>query len=347
MTISATSNASVQVPAQSSVPPAQSSTATGTQTATSANAQPTDTVTISDAGRLVLANGSPADAASDAPNMQDPQVAAFYSQIATVMDTSGNTSQEDQLTAYVSLWNTMETGFPQGLGTDAGQQFEDALANSPIGQLQHQLSNSYLTAGFNAFQMGSTNNASAIASAQLGVVSGWSDFDKSVFFQTNVDEKLQVGGGHFGSVDNWIASLQEVAGSSDGSAAAAQTTVPVGLTDEQKSDVAAVIGSNTTPAATNSTEAATSNAPSVAPAPVDAETALAQGVVQLLTNAEKSNADNVTATSKSDSKSGSTNSAQPSLVDLIAEMEKGAPQSAFTVSPKPGSASGSQLNQQA
>ncbi|HEX4272704.1 MAG TPA: hypothetical protein VHZ32_15020 [Rhizomicrobium sp.] len=331
-------------------------TASDTPDVSSTSANTQDTITISSEAQqaAATAQASAQDPASsdNGANMQDLQVVAFYSNAAIVTDTSGKYSQDDQLQAYVNLWNTMEAGFPQGLGNDAGTVFNDAMLNSSIGQLQQQLSQSFNNAGVAAFQMGNSNNAPAIASAELKVANGWSDFEKQVFFETDVNEKLKIGGNHYSSIDAWISDLQNTANSvppGASPAAAAQPAMPVGLSDKQKKDVAAIIG-NSQQSSTSTTSAASSTTAAVA-APVDAKTALAQSVAKLLSSAHTATPTKHTSTDHAGkiheniANTTVSNSQSVSLTELIGELNSNTPIQGFSASPKSAASSGTQLNQ--
>jgi hypothetical protein len=214
------------------VSPATARTSGGTDTQSgAASTAASDTVTLSPAAQQAVADGSAAapsladSLAAKAAASTDKGLAQFYGLAASVLDDSGQVTQEQQLDAFLQFKVIACNAEWETSLADYRSVYNAVTQDSSIAQKAASVADSYNAAAMQATQNDATNNGQGIAQAKLDAANAMTDFDRKVLFQANISNPYrnaayQSPTPHYADESQWLSALQDQAG---GSAPAAAT----------------------------------------------------------------------------------------------------------------------------
>lgn len=188
---------------------------TASMPATTAATTTSDTVTLSSAAQQAVANASSATPtladtlSAKAAATTDKDLAQFYGTAATVVDTSGQYTEDQQLDAYLQFKTcSLKWQYSPSL-TDWQDVFTAVTQDSTIAKKSAAVTDTYNAAAMKATQSPDTDNDQGIAQAKLDAADAMSVFDRKVLFETKVNTSYS--GAQYTDQASWLSSLQDQA----------------------------------------------------------------------------------------------------------------------------------------
>jgi hypothetical protein len=222
-----------------------------------ADAQPastpaSDTVTLSPAAQQAVADGSAASPsladtlATKAAASTDKGLAQFYGLAASVLDNSGQYTQDQQLDAYLQFKViACNAGWQTSLA-DFRSVYNAVTQDSPIAQKAASVAGTYNAAAMKATQSDASNNSQGIAQAQLDAANAMPDFDRKVLFEAGISNPYRSDTNQsqtpaYADQNQWLSALQDQASGT----APADTATPFAQNANSFYSLAAVINDTT------------------------------------------------------------------------------------------------------
>lgn len=135
-----------------------------------------------------------------APPDLDTRLARFDELSATVLDASGKSTEDQQLTAYQALHALSVTGQLIGIEDDRRKVFDQATFDSDVGRRSQQLSKRYIQS-VNA--AGQSDGAVGALKAALSNFDSLSSSDQNVLFATTLNAADRTGAKPYADAQAW------------------------------------------------------------------------------------------------------------------------------------------------
>jgi hypothetical protein len=203
------------------VSPATARTSGGADTQSgAASTAASDTVTLSPAAQQAVGNTAPpslADSlAAKAAASADQGLAQFYGLAASVLDDSGQVTQDQKLDAFLQFKVIACNADWETSLTDYRSVYNAVTQDSSIAQKAASVAGSYNAAAMKATQSDASNNSQGIAQAQLDTVKAMTDFDRKVLFETGISNPYrnaayQPQTPSYDDESQWLSALQDQA----------------------------------------------------------------------------------------------------------------------------------------
>jgi hypothetical protein len=160
----------------------------------------------------------------------------LYSLVAVINDATGKYSQDDQLNAYVEFMKNSVFLQWKDLDGSALQLASQVGAHSPIAQLAMDTYSKVVDPAVAQYVLGDPDSGRRAVKAELDAFNTLSDFDKKVFFETQVNEVLQNRGHPYASMQQWLDEETAFANGGTGQTATAQSGAGADGTANQATD---------------------------------------------------------------------------------------------------------------
>lgn len=128
------------------------------------------------------------------------RMSRFDTLSSTVLDTSGQYSEDQRVQAYQTLQSMSVTGKLIGLDDDRRKTLDQATFSSDIGQRSQDLQRSFIQAVNTAGQSG---GAAGALKASLAAFDGLSTSDQNILFSTGLNAMDRTGAKPYGDAQGW------------------------------------------------------------------------------------------------------------------------------------------------